>query len=95
MENRFAPVACTINIWRSSVVIKWSFKLIDTTRGVIYDRHMFIVQASGHWFNSATVLAVNMCTKLKCAFYAYGISMDYTIFYCQKKLRQHELRNSG
>ncbi len=29
----------------SSVIIKWSFKLIDTARGVIYDRHMFIVQA--------------------------------------------------
>ncbi len=31
----------------SSVVIKWSFKLIDAARGVIYDRHMFIVQAAG------------------------------------------------
>ncbi len=31
----------------SSVVIKWSFKLIDATRGVIYDHHMFIVQATG------------------------------------------------
>jgi hypothetical protein len=30
----------------SSVVIKWSFKFIDTARGVIYDRHMFIVQAT-------------------------------------------------
>ncbi len=30
----------------SSVVIKWSFKLFDATRGVIYDRHMFIVQAT-------------------------------------------------
>ncbi len=30
----------------SSVVIKWSFKLIDAARGVIYDRHMFIVQAT-------------------------------------------------
>jgi len=31
----------------SSGVIKWSFKLIDATRGVIYDRHMFIIQATG------------------------------------------------
>ncbi len=30
-----------------SVVIKWSFKLIDAARGVSYDRHMFIVQAAG------------------------------------------------
>jgi hypothetical protein len=31
----------------SSVIIKWSSKLIDATRGVIYDRHMFIVQGTG------------------------------------------------
>ncbi len=31
----------------SSIVIKWCFKLIDDTRGLIYDRHMFIVQATG------------------------------------------------
>ncbi len=31
----------------SSIVIKRSFKLIDVTRGVIYDRYMFIVQPTG------------------------------------------------
>jgi hypothetical protein len=31
----------------SSIVIKYSFKLIDANRGVIYDRHIFIVQATG------------------------------------------------
>ncbi len=31
----------------SSVVIKWSSKLIDAARGIIYDRHMFTVQATG------------------------------------------------
>ncbi len=31
----------------SSGIIKWSFKLIDAARGVIYDRHMFIMQATG------------------------------------------------
>ncbi len=31
----------------SSVIIKWSSKLIDAARGVIYDRHMFIVHATG------------------------------------------------
>jgi hypothetical protein len=31
----------------SSIIIKWSSKLIDTATGVIYDRHMFIVQATG------------------------------------------------
>ncbi len=30
----------------SSIVIEWSSKLIDAARGVIYDRHMFIVQAT-------------------------------------------------
>ncbi len=33
----------------SSVVIKWSFKLIGATRSVIYESHMFIVQATGVW----------------------------------------------
>ncbi len=31
----------------SSIVIMWSFKLIDAARVVIYDRHMFIVQPTG------------------------------------------------
>ncbi len=30
----------------SSIIIKWGSKLIDTARGVIYNRHMFIVQAT-------------------------------------------------
>ncbi len=30
----------------SSIIIKWSFKLIDTARGVTYNRHMFIVQTT-------------------------------------------------
>ncbi len=30
----------------SSVVSKWSFKLIDGARGVIHKRHMFIIQAT-------------------------------------------------
>ncbi len=34
----------------SSVFIKWSSKLIDTARGIIYDWHMFIEQATGSWF---------------------------------------------
>ncbi len=33
----------------SSGIIKWSFKLIDAARGVIYDRHMFIIQATVAW----------------------------------------------
>ncbi len=31
----------------SSVVSEQSFELIDDARGVIYDRHMFIIQATG------------------------------------------------
>ncbi len=31
----------------SSIVIKWNIKLLDAARGVIYDCHMFIVQATG------------------------------------------------
>ncbi len=30
----------------SSVISRWSSKLIDAARGVIYDHHMFIVQAT-------------------------------------------------
>ncbi len=30
----------------SSIIIKLSFKLIDAARGIIYDHHMFIVQAT-------------------------------------------------
>ncbi len=30
----------------SGFVIKLSFKLIDAVRGIIYNRHMFIVQAT-------------------------------------------------
>jgi len=36
----------------SSIIIKWSSKLIDAARGVIYDRHMFIVQATGVYNSS-------------------------------------------
>jgi hypothetical protein len=36
----------------SSVIIKWSFKLIDAARGVIYDRHMFILQAPGLYISN-------------------------------------------
>jgi hypothetical protein len=32
----------------SSVIIKWSFKLTDAARGIIYYRHVFIVQPIGH-----------------------------------------------
>ncbi len=32
----------------SSVINKWSFKLIDDARVVIYDRNKFIIQATGH-----------------------------------------------
>jgi len=40
----------------SSVVIKWSSKLIDIARGVIYDRHMFIVQATDDIFETMDIL---------------------------------------
>ncbi len=34
----------------SSIVSKWSFKLIDDPRVISYDRHRFIIQATGHSF---------------------------------------------
>jgi hypothetical protein len=43
---------------QSSIVIKWSFKIIDATRGVIYDHHMFKVQATdGIYENSLNVIS--------------------------------------
>ncbi len=36
-----------------NIVIKWSFKLIDATTGIIYDRHMFMVHATGYSVNFA------------------------------------------
>ena len=45
----------------SSIVIKWSFKLIDVTRGIIYDRHMFIVKATEVVF--AQLRRVQVCRK--------------------------------
>ncbi len=38
----------TIIIDDSSVISKWSFKLFDDPRVVIYDRNTFIIQATGH-----------------------------------------------
>jgi hypothetical protein len=37
----------TIVIDNSSIISKWSFKLIDDPSIVIYDRHRFIIQATG------------------------------------------------
>ncbi len=31
----------------SGIIIKWSIKVIDAARGIIFDCHMFIVQATG------------------------------------------------
>ncbi len=43
----------------SSVIIKRSFKLIDASRGIIYDHHMFIVQAT----DSAIAAGVFACVN--------------------------------
>ncbi len=44
----------------SSIVIKWSSKLIDAAWGVIYDRHMFIVKkATGVVYASVVFLYCN------------------------------------
>jgi len=43
----------------SGIIIKWSSKLIDATRGVIYDRHMFIVQAPGRWGSKLLFLGLS------------------------------------
>ncbi len=47
----------------SSVVNKWSFKLIDNLRVVIYDRHKFIIQAIGVFLGVGSSL-VNKHTRL-------------------------------
>ncbi len=47
----------TIVINDSSVISKWSFKLIDDPRVIIYDRHRFIIQATGLLDNPQNVIA--------------------------------------
>jgi len=49
----------------SSIVNKWSYKLIDAARGVIYDRHMFIVQATGFALNRTYFVLDMVITKKK------------------------------
>jgi len=63
------PVACTITIWRflnddSSVITKWSSKLIDDTSVKIYDHNMFIIQA--------TVVSLEHMLTPVYMFYNYG-----------------------
>jgi hypothetical protein len=36
----------------SSVITEQNFYLIDDARGIIYDRRMFIIQATGHGLGS-------------------------------------------
>ncbi len=47
----------------SSGVSEQSFLLIDDTRGVIYDRHMFIIQATGrvHWSYAQIIFLGQLC----------------------------------
>jgi hypothetical protein len=50
----------------SSVVIKWSFKLIDVARCITYDHHMFIVQATEmSWFDKLSSLLLKSGNYLK------------------------------
>jgi hypothetical protein len=42
----------------SSVIIKWSFKLTDAARGIIYDCYMFIVQPTGDIFYDRKVFII-------------------------------------
>jgi hypothetical protein len=42
----------------SSIVSKWSFKLIDDHKVVIYDRHRFIIQATGAATLSTTAIGI-------------------------------------
>ncbi len=46
----------TIVNYASSIISEQSFQLIDDASVVIYDRHVFIVQASGHSKHSSLVL---------------------------------------
>jgi len=42
----------------SGVISKWSFKLIDDTRVIIYDRNMFIIQATGVTYDDCQLMMV-------------------------------------
>ncbi len=71
------PVACDDD-WHmmivndnSSVIITWSFKIIDAARGVIYDRHMFIVQPicvlfqASRWPHGFSVVSLVVAAQLR------------------------------
>ncbi len=51
----------TIINYDASVISKWSFKLIDDPRVVIYNRHRFIIQATGQAFSPN--LNIGKCWK--------------------------------
>jgi len=60
-------MACTINMWRSymmtSVISKWSFKLIDDPRVIIYHPNRLIIQATG-----LSCSRSNFCKKISSKF---------------------------
>jgi hypothetical protein len=62
----------------SSIIIKWSSKLIDAARDVIYDRHMFIVHATELVlsFQSVVIASTNVLNEQ----YLYLMSMDFKDF---------------
>jgi hypothetical protein len=51
VKDFFTPVALTYKLMmivsdNSRIVSKWSFKLIDDARVIIYEHNMFIIQAT-------------------------------------------------
>ncbi len=60
-----------------NVVIKWSSKLIDTARGIIYDHHMFIVQS--------------IRCKLVCLFVQVIFCPSLYVYQSQKTLAYYEI----
>jgi hypothetical protein len=50
----------------SSIVIKLSFKLLDAARGIIYDHHMFKVQATVCSFEQLVLCRIIMIYEEVC-----------------------------
>jgi hypothetical protein len=66
----------------SSIISKWSFKLIDDPRIVIYDYHRFIIQATGACaIKHYRSVMDGFCSKLACLFVQVSVLVQTSVFF--------------
>ncbi len=69
----------------SRVVSKWRFKLIDDARAIIYDRNMFIMQATGHQSLRQRTTYLTTHSNL------YNKIVNFEIYNCKKIIGYDDL----